>query len=72
MIRKLFGFASLMAGVAVPAGMSAENLTTGLNNTYGTPGGLIEMPNAEMAPDGQLSSTVAYFDGFTRTTVDFR
>lgn len=72
MIRKLFGFAALMAGVAVPVGMSAENLTTGLNNTYGTPGGLIEMPTAEMAPDGQLSSTVAYFDGFTRTTLSFQ
>lgn len=56
-----------MPGMAVP-----ENLTTTLTNTYGTPGGLIDMPTAEMAPDGQLSTTVAYFDGSSKTTLTFQ
>ncbi|WP_306154726.1 YjbH domain-containing protein [Roseovarius sp. MMSF_3281] len=53
------------------AGM-AENQTTELTNSYGTPGGLIDMPTAEMAPVGQLATTVDHYDGATKTTLSFQ
>ena len=56
----------------VPLATTAENQTTVLTNTYGTPGGLIDMPTAEMAPEGQLSTTVDHYDGATKTTLTFQ
>lgn len=54
----------------------ADTLTSTQTNIYGTPGGLIDMPSAEMAPEGQLSTTVsAYGSGSnltTRTTLSFQ
>lgn len=38
---------------------------------YGTPG-LIDMPTAQSAPDGEISATVGYFGGQTRTTLSFQ
>jgi len=67
--------------VALVAGMpvlgDVNNLITTRTNIYGTPGGLIDMPTAEMAPDAQLSTTVsAYGTGennlTTRTTLSFQ
>ena len=58
--------------VAVPLSVMAENLTTTRVNNYGTPGGLVDMPTAEMAPDGQLSTAIAYHDGSLRTTLSFQ
>lgn len=56
----------------MPAGAWANDLTTLMSNNYGTPGNLIDMPTAEMAPDGQIGTTVSHFDGFTKTTFTFQ
>lgn len=56
-----------LPGQAIPEGM-----TTLKTNTFGTPSGLIDMPTAEMAPDGQLSTTFAYFEGASKTTLTFQ
>lgn len=64
----------LDASIAPPS--KPGNLITTNTNIYGTPGGLIDMPTAEMAPDGQISTTVsAYGAGnnlTTRTTLSFQ
>ena len=63
-----------LAAVAalIPPPALADDLTTTVTNSYGLPGGLIDMPTAEMAPDGQLSATAFYFDGFGRSTLSFQ
>ncbi|WP_281966984.1 YjbH domain-containing protein [Roseovarius nanhaiticus] len=62
--------------VGAPLSTVADPLTTERTNMYGTPGGLIDMPTSEMAPEGQLSTTVsAYGSGSnltTRTTLSFQ
>ena len=58
--------------LALPGQAVTENLTTVQTNTYGTPSGLVDMPTAEMAPDGQLATTFSYYDGATKTTVTFQ
>ncbi|MCQ0091848.1 YjbH domain-containing protein [Roseovarius sp. M141] len=54
----------------------AGNQITTQTNIYGTPGGLIDMPTAEMAPDAQLSTTVSFYgagnSSTTRTTLTFQ
>lgn len=60
-----------------PGIAAAENLTTANTNIYGTPGNLIDMPTAEMAPEGQLSTTVSVYaagsnNQTTRTTLTFQ
>lgn len=40
-------------------------------NFYGSPG-LIDMPSAQMLPDGQFTSAIAYFGGQTRYTLTFQ
>ena len=72
MTRGTSKIALTAAALAWPVAAVPENLTTTLSNTYGTPGGLIDMPTAEMAPDGQLNSTIAYFDGSSKTTLTFQ
>ena len=55
---------------------ATDNLITTQTNIYGTPGGLIDMPTAEMAPDSQLSTTVSFYGTgnnlTTRTTLTFQ
>ncbi len=72
MIRKTGSIATIALALSWPVAAIPENLTTIQNSTLGTPGGLIDMPTAEMAPDGQLSTTVAYFEGSSRTTLSFQ
>ncbi len=72
MIRTYFKIAVAAAIPAWTAGAVAEPLTTVFTNAYGTPGGLIDMPTAEMAPDGQLATTFSYVDGFSKTTLTFQ
>lgn len=72
MIRKISGFVAISACVISPVGSTADNLTTTLTNSYGAPGGLIDMPTAEMAPDAHLSTTISHSDGFTKTTASFQ
>ncbi len=58
--------------LGLPGLALADNLKTLTTNNYGVPGGLIDMPTAESAPDGQLSTNVTYFDGFYRATLSFQ
>ena len=63
---------AVAVAMAYPGVASPERLTTIHTNTFGTPSGLIDMPTAEMAPDGQLSTTGAYFDGNRRVSLSFQ
>lgn len=70
-----FGTRKALALAFVGFGLSgawANDLTTTITNNFGTPGGLVDMPTAEMAPDAQLSTTVSRFDGTTKTTLSFQ
>lgn len=58
--------------LGLPGLAIADNLKTRTTNNYGTPGGLIDMPTAESAPDGELTTNITYFDGFFRTTLSFQ
>src|SRR6056297_1321243 len=64
--------AAVAALAAWPMAGAAETQTTTEANSYGTPGGLIDMPTAEMAPLGQLSTTIDHYEGATKTTLSFQ
>ena len=68
--RDLFVIA--MVATMAPPLVTAGELTTTSTNNYGVPGGLIDMPTAEMAPDGQISVTVSHFQGYTKNTATFQ
>ncbi|MEL7255056.1 MAG: YjbH domain-containing protein [Pseudomonadota bacterium] len=72
MIRTFGLSLALLATLAVPSLAEEDRLTTTVTNSFGTPGGLIDMPTAEMAPDGQLSVNVSHFSGYTRSTATFQ
>lgn len=56
---------------AVPAG-HAEPLTGGTRNTFGMPG-LIDMPTAEVRPDGELGLALSWYQGGTqRNNITFQ
>ncbi len=66
------GAASLAALLAAGAVNAQTVSDRGLSYTlYGTPG-LIEMPSALSAKDGQIAATIGNFDGQTRTTFTFQ
>ena len=66
------GAASLLALLATGAVHAQAVSDRGLSYTlYGTPG-LIEMPSALSAKDGQIAATVGGFDGQVRTTFTFQ
>ncbi|MGR3465886.1 YjbH domain-containing protein [Limimaricola sp.] len=66
------GAASLVALLAAGAVDAQTVSDRGLSYTlYGTPG-LIEMPSALSAKDGQIAATIGGFDGQTRTTFTFQ
>jgi len=71
-LTRFSNIALAAAATLCPISAGADNLTTTVTNSYGLPGGLIDMPTAEMAPDGQLSATAFYFDGFGRSTLSFQ
>lgn len=65
------GVFSVAAGIAAPAG-HAEPLVGQSRNTFGMPG-LIDMPSAEMRPDGELGlSLTGLNDGTMRNTLTFQ
>lgn len=68
--------ATVVLTVGVPVSGGAGDLITARTGTFGTPSGLIDMPTAEMAPEGQLSTTVSAYgldsDLTTRTTLSFQ
>ena len=70
--RNVFGAVVTIATITGPVVAFGDDLETTLTNNYGNPGALIDMPTAESAPDGQLATSVMYFDGFTRTTLSFQ
>ncbi|MGI3169852.1 YjbH domain-containing protein [Pseudooceanicola sp. C21-150M6] len=59
-------------GIAMAPAANSDTLVTRKTNAYGRPGGLIDMPTAEMAPDAQLSTTISSFAGQTRGTLSFQ
>lgn len=63
--------ALLMPGLcmALPPAAGAQDRPT--YSTYGTPG-LIDMPTAEMPPDGELALSSAYHDGSLKNTLTFQ
>lgn len=65
---QIAGAAALLAFLAGAAG--AQPVESSFN-LYGVPG-LVDMPTAEVAPDGTLSTTIAHFGGTTRTTLRFQ
>ena len=58
--------------LAVPGTTVADGPLTTQTSTMGTPSSLIEMPTAEMAPDGQLTTTGAFYSGSSRLTLSFQ
>ena len=55
-------FLIAISGLSVlPVALSAEEQTATWVNTYGLSGGLIDMPTAEVGPDGRLITTIAHF-----------
>ncbi len=72
MTGKTSKIALTAVALAWPVTAVPENLTTTIVNNYGTPSGLIDMPTAEMAPDGQLNTAFSYFEGSSKTTLTFQ
>ncbi|MDQ2094006.1 YjbH domain-containing protein [Rhodalgimonas zhirmunskyi] len=71
-MRKLTA-ASLTMLLAFPSNVAfGEPLLTRSKNMYGTPSGLIDMPTAEMAPDGELATTLSYWSNQSRTMLTFQ
>lgn len=70
-----FGKAAAIAALGmttVLAGGAGAEPTTGFSfNTFGLPG-LIDMPSAEVRPDGEFSTTVALRDGDMRGSFSFQ
>jgi len=71
-MRVRTSFAAISAFCLIPGIGYGEVLLTYSKNMYGAPGGLIDMPSAEMAPDGEFSSTVSHFGGTTKSTLTFQ
>jgi len=67
--KRLFGLTVLLSTVAMPAAIHADRPPS--FNLYGVPG-LVDMPTAEVAPDGTISTTVAGFGDNARTTLSFQ
>ncbi|MEL6313506.1 MAG: YjbH domain-containing protein, partial [Pseudomonadota bacterium] len=72
MIRRFGLILTLLAALMLPSFANERSLTTIVTNSFGVPSGLIDMPTAEMAPDGQLSINVSHFSGYTRNTATFQ
>ena len=72
MIRRFGLILTLLSAFASPSLAEDPRLTTTVTNNYGVPSGLIDMPTAEMAPDGQISINVSHFNGYTKNTATFQ
>lgn len=76
--RRVLGLGTaimLTLGGSVPAfadtlGFSSAGPRTTLN-FYGS-AGLIDMPSAQVMPDGEFSTTISHFGGITRNTLSFQ
>lgn len=71
-MRKSLSYTFLALSIAVPSMALPQELTTRNINMWGLPGGLIDMPTAETAPDAQLSTTISHFGGNTKTSLTFQ
>lgn len=65
-----FGMLAVAATVAAPAGL-AEPLVSQSHNTFGMPG-LVDLPSAEVLPDGTFGVSVFDFPAGRRTTLVFQ
>lgn len=65
------GLLRLFLGVVIVCLGQTANAQTISTTTFGTPG-LVDMPTAQSAPDGELTTTLSYFGGMTRTTLSFQ
>ncbi|MFV0359072.1 YjbH domain-containing protein [Tropicimonas sp.] len=63
--------AIVVCGAAGPIGSDAEPMVTSSYNYYGVPG-LVEMPTAEGAPDGEFSASYSDTGNQRRTTLAFQ
>lgn len=71
-MRKSLLLLTAASVLTLPANMPLAQSAEGTSYTlYGTPG-LVDMPTAESAPDGEFSATAGYFAGQTRTTLSFQ
>ncbi|MFN7224188.1 MAG: YjbH domain-containing protein [Paracoccaceae bacterium] len=72
MIRlKLSTALALLLSTGVMGALSAHSETRPTLNFYGATG-LIDMPSAEMQPDGMLTTTLSRFGPISRTTLSFQ
>ncbi|MDU8929614.1 YjbH domain-containing protein [Alisedimentitalea sp. MJ-SS2] len=71
-MRMRFTAAVIGASILGAGAVGAEPTLSYSKNMYGLPGGLIDMPTAEVAPDGELSTTLSHFGGTTKTTLTFQ
>lgn len=63
--------AGLLAGIAQAEEPRLDPPVPPSLNVYGSPG-LIDMPSADMLPDGQFTTTLSHFGGQTRLTTTFQ
>ncbi|MBO6601633.1 MAG: YjbH domain-containing protein [Roseicyclus sp.] len=65
---------SIIVGLALPAmgqDLQPDTITRPSLNFFGATG-LVDMPSAQMQPDGELNITVSHFGGITRNTLSFQ
>lgn len=63
---------AILALALTPTMIGADPQTTPWINMYGNPGGLIDMPTAEVAQDARLVTGLSYFGGTTKTALTFQ
>ncbi|WP_298802098.1 YjbH domain-containing protein [uncultured Lentibacter sp.] len=63
---------AVVGAFLLPQALSANEQTTEWVNMYGLSSGLIDMPTAEVAQDGRLSTTLSYFGRTTKTNLSFQ
>ena len=71
-MRISYFLSGLVAVALTPATLTAETQTTRWVNMYGLSGGLLDMPTAEVAADGQLTTSISHFAGTTKTNLAFQ
>lgn len=67
----LYGVASIIGGLSTILSANAQEQPDTVRNTYGQVG-ILDMPSAHMAPDGQLAFTVGNIGGTQRYTLSFQ
>ncbi|RFP86536.1 YjbH domain-containing protein [Rhodobacteraceae bacterium 63075] len=71
-MRKTSTIFGIALTTALPGALTSEGMTSEAVNMYGLPGGLVDMPTAETAPDAQLTTSFSYFGGTTKSQLNFQ